>query len=167
MKKILFAMLMLVLAVSAFSTITYSTVTSKTTGKIVTYAGLTTVAVGDTATPYILSPTFTNGSQMSNKGIMITGVVVTALKHSTNVAQGAVMPVLQASYDGTTFADLFTFGQYFTAGGTAGTTYVIPVSLTGYFAPYYRVKWVGYSTTGVINTAFMFGTIRTVITFIP
>lgn len=170
MKKLLISLvLMLAVFASLSAVITYGTVTSKTSGKFITYTGLTTVVVADTTNPYILSPVFSAGSVLSNKGIMISGVVVADLKHSTApiTAVALVLPVLQVSYDGTNFVDLLSLGTFIGTGGTAGTAYVVPASLVGYLAPYYRVKWMAYASTGIAITHDLYGTIRTLITTIP
>ena len=168
MKKTLFMIMAFLLAFTCINAvITYSSVTSTSAGKFITYTGLTTVAVADTAANHILSPVFTYGSQISNKGIMVTGVVVAALQHSVNVAVGKVKATLQVSSDGTNFADLYSFDAYIGTGATAGKVYIIPASTEGILAPYYRVKWTGYAPDGTIYIADIFGTIRTIITTIP
>lgn len=158
---------MLILAVGLSATITYSTVTTQTVNRFAVMSGTTTVAVADTAANYILSPTFSAGYSISNKGIMINGVITTALKHTVSTAVGKVLAVLQVSADGTNYVDFASYNAYMSTGATAGTVITVPVSLVGIQAPYYRVKWVGYSATGVIYTADIFGAIKTQILVPP
>lgn len=164
MRKLIFILAMVLLVAMLPATITYSTVTSKTLNTFGAYSGNTTVAVADTANPYILSPTFTIGDKISNRGIMITGVVNTSCQHTVNTAVGKLKAVLQVSADGTNFADFASYDAYMSSAATAGTILVIPISLSGVHAPYYRVKWVGYSAAGVALVADIFGKITTTIT---
>lgn len=164
MRKIIFAILMVMLVAMLPAAITYSTVTSKTLNNFASYTANTTVVVADTTAPYILSSTFTYGDKMSNRGMLIQGVVNTSLQHTVNTAVGKLKAVLQVSADGTNFADFASYDAYMSSAATAGTILVIPLSLSGVYAPYYRVKWVGYSAAGVALVADIFGKITTTIT---
>ena len=162
MRKItLFMTLFLLLAISLSGTITYSAITKTTVNKFEAQTGTTTVAVADTANIYIVSPTFTEGYRISNRSIMIVGTVVAAIQHTVNTAQSKIKATLQVSADNSNWSDWATFDAYATSANTAGTVIMIPVSLAGVWAPYIRVKYTGYSATGVINTADIFGTIST------
>lgn len=160
-KYMILSVLMLLMIGSLFSTITYSAITTQTLNRFAVMSGTTTVAVADTAANYILSPVFTAGYNISNKGVMIVGTVVASAQHTINTAVGKLKGVLQVSTDGTTFADLYSFDAYMSTGATAGTVLMIPTALGGVFAPYYRVKWVGYAPGGTIYAADIFGTIKT------
>ena len=164
MRKLIFILAMVLLVAMLPATITYSTVTSKTLNTFGVYSGSTTVVKEDTTAAYILSPTFSIGDKMSNRGIMITGVVNTAFQHTVDKAVGMLKGVLQVSSNGTNFADFASYDAYMSSAATAGTVLMIPASLTGVHAPYYRVKWVGYSAAGVALVADIFGKITTSIT---
>ena len=166
MRKLIFILAMALLVAILPATITYSTVTSKTLNTFGVYSGSTTVAVGDTvagSVPYILSPTFTIGDKMSNRGIMISGVVNTAILYSATPVS-FLKCVLQVSANGSTFADFASYDAYMCTGATAGVVAMIPASLSGVHSPYYRVKWVGYSAAGTALVADIYGKITTSIT---
>jgi len=163
-KKLIFALIMVLAVFMLPGTITYSTITSQTVNKFAMDYGTTTVAVADTAANYIVSPVFTNGNLISNKEIIVTGTVVAAIQHTVSTAVQKLYCTLEVSPDGTNFAALATYPLYATSAATAGTVAVVPISLVSIHAPYYRIKWTGYSASGVAYTAKIFGTIRTAIT---
>lgn len=168
MKKLtIILILILAVFVTLSATITYSSITSKSSGNLAYYSGTTTVAVADTAANYIVSPTFTTGYKLSGKAIMIIGTVTTALQHSAAKAVGILKGVLQVSADNSTFADVASLEAYPMTGCTAGSSVAIPASTIGMVAPYYRIKWVGYSAAGVLYTADIFGAIKTTIITYP
>ncbi|HNX37027.1 MAG TPA: hypothetical protein PL124_02935 [Candidatus Cloacimonadota bacterium] len=166
-KSILILSLFLIMAISLMGTITYSAITKATVNKFEVQIGTTTVAVGDTANVYIVSPTFTEGYRISNKSIMVVGTVTAAIQHTVNTAQSKLKATLQVSADGSNWADWASFDPYMTSANTAGTVIMIPVSLQGVWAPYMRIKYTGYSALGVINVAKIFGTIATRIIIPP
>lgn len=162
MRKLTFIVaLFLFMAISLSGTITYSAITKTTVNKFEAQTGTTTVAVADTANNYIVSPTFTDGYRISNRSIMIVGTVVAAIQHTVNTAQPKLKATLQLSADNSSWSDWATFDAYATSTNVAGTVIMIPVSMNGVWAPYLRVKYTGYSSTGVINVADIFGTIST------
>lgn len=167
MKKLLALTLMVVLAFSLCATITYSTISSKTSGKLVTYTGTTTVAVTDTSGNAIYSPTFTKGYEISNRGIMVSATIVAAVQHTVNAAVASLKGTLQVSTDNSNWADVVTYDAYIKTGVTAGQVIIIPASTVGMLSPYYRIKWVGYNAVGAAYTADILGTITTSITIAP
>jgi len=163
MRKTLILLMVMCMAVFALNAvITYSSVTSRTVDKFASYMGTTTIAVADTANPYILSPIFTSGYNISNRSIMLTGTVTTAVLHTINVTTARLVPVLQVSADGVNFADFASYPAY-TGLATVGTVITVPISLVSVYAPYYRIKWRGYDATGVALVADLFGVIRTTV----
>lgn len=168
MKKILILIVsMMLLVFGLTATITYSSITKIAVNKFEAQYGTTTVAVADTAANYILSPTFTEGYRISNKSIMVVGTVTTSLLHSAGTAVGKLKCVIQVSSDGTNYVDWASADAYMSSAATAGTVITVPVSLSGVWAPYIRIKWVGYSAAGVLYTAKIYGVIQTRIILPP
>lgn len=161
MRKLTFLIMFLVLLIPLMGTITYSTITSQTVNKFALHYGTTTVAVADTAANYIVSPVFTMGDKISSREIIVMGTVVADCKHSVSTAVQKLYCTLEVSGDGTNFATIAIYPVYATSAATAGTVAVVPISLTTMQAPYYRIKWTGYSASGVAYTAKIFGTIKT------
>lgn len=162
MRKLIFIMALLLIVTLLPATITYSSVTSKTLNTFGIYTASTTVVVADTASNYIASPTFVIGDRVSNKGILIQGYVNTALQHTVNAAVVKVLPVLQVSADGVNFVDAAIGTAYIITGATATKVMMYPVSLSGIYAPYIRVKWLGWGASEAY-AADIFGKITTTI----
>lgn len=169
MKKLILILAMLmVVMIGLNATHTYGTVTSKTVGGFAVYSGLTTNAIDSTYSyTYIISPTFTNGSVISNKNIMVVGTVTSSILIAGGNAQSSLYADLQASVDGTNFATISTYKAYASSAATAGTVITVPVSLATFAAPYYRVLWRGQSAAGVANTGKIYGAINTSIYISP
>lgn len=154
-KSILILSLFLIMAISLSGTVyttTITDVTSKTLNKFgvlsskTTYTSTGTADSSATANMPMYSNTFTQGDLISGNEIMITGVVNTAL---LTIVDGAavpkVVPILEISANGTNWVTYRTYDIY--AGvPTIGAVVTFPVSLSGVYAPYYRVRWQGYNT---------------------
>ena len=156
MKKILIlivSMMLLVFGLTAAYTETLTTVASKTVNGFAVYSSTTTYASGAvsdssaTAGRDLYSKTFSIGTLMSGKEIMITGVVNTSI---TEIATGAaavpkLVAVLEISADNSNWFSYRVYDIY-AGASTAGTVITFPVSLVGIYAPYYRIRWQGYNT---------------------
>ena len=155
-KLTLIVALFLLMAISLSGTVyttTITAVTSKTLNKFGVLSSKTTYTssgVADSSATEnmpMYSNTFTQGDLISGNEIMITGVINTAL---TEIQTGAaaipkIVPILEISANGTNWVTYRTYDIY--AGtSTVGTVITFPVSLSGVYAPYYRVRWQGYNT---------------------
>lgn len=166
-KSVLLLILVLSVFMSLNAAITYSAVTSKSDGRFITYTGTTTVAYADTANVFILSPVFRSGTALSGKGLIIHATVVDSIQHTfstdAGTAQSAIEAVLQVSPDGINFIDMYRAPAYRLSNPIAGAKVTVPMPTKGAIAPYFRIKWVGYSAAGVINVADIYGTITTTV----
>lgn len=161
MRKLIFAIIMLMVVSLSFGTITYGTVSTSTVATdFVRYEALTTVVVADTAANYIQSTVFTAGNKISGKEGLIVGTVTTALQHTAGTAVGKFYADVYVSADGTNFAIMGTYPAYVVTGATAGSVCVVPLKFIT-SAPYYRVRWIGLSAAGTAYTADIYGAIKT------
>lgn len=151
MKRILLAMLLLIVAMSLMATAhTVSTVTTNWVEGLALYS--CTTAFTDSTTEqiaYIDTAAF-DGRSLCGKLIIVNSTITTTVTQGgADPSVAKLMPVIYASVDGTTYrlAENLVYAR--SAALTTGTSTQFVVDLRGFYAPFIKIYYVGVATAGV------------------